>query len=310
MTKKFIGVIAHDAGGAELVSSYIRKNLSFSQCQFSIHGPAVRIFEGKFDAIDNKPVSDVVSNAAWILCGTSWQSDVEYSALRLARSIGIKSISYLDHWVNYQKRFERNGIEILPDEIWLTDEYAKKNAEKEFAGKYVLLSTAGNPYLEEVEVQYRLLSSKLNINMAKKNGIRVLFVSEPVSESALKTYGNKNYWGYTEYEALNYFYSNRKFLKSDIVELMIRPHPAESKNKYNEMARNFDLQVSFGGEKSLLEEIVGSDIVIGCDSMALVIARIAKKRVISIIPDGGKFGAIPQEGIERLQDIIASSDLV
>ena len=54
----------------------------------------------------------------WILTGTGWESNFERRAIIRARSLGIKSVSFLDHWVNYLERFKEKDEIILPDEIW------------------------------------------------------------------------------------------------------------------------------------------------------------------------------------------------
>ena len=40
----------------------------------------------------------------------------------------------LDHWVNYPMRFERQGARVLPDEAWVTDDWAADLARRCFPG--------------------------------------------------------------------------------------------------------------------------------------------------------------------------------
>jgi hypothetical protein len=54
-----------------------------------------------------------------------------------------------------------------------------------------------------------------------------------------------------------------------------------------------------------MEQIVEADVVVGCASMAMVVALLAKKRVISSIPPEGKLCCLPQAEIEHLQALIA-----
>ena len=35
--------------------------------------------------------------------------------------MGIPSIAVIDHWVNYPQRFERDGVVVLPNQIWVAD---------------------------------------------------------------------------------------------------------------------------------------------------------------------------------------------
>ena len=77
-----IGVVAHDAGGAEFISSYLRRNKLDFICH--LDGPARAVFARKFGATKDHTLDVLVSRSDWILCGTSFLSDLEWRALRLA----------------------------------------------------------------------------------------------------------------------------------------------------------------------------------------------------------------------------------
>jgi len=136
-------------------------------------------------------------------------------------------------------------------------------------------------------------------------GNRVLYVCEPVAEHALAQYGNERHWSYTEHDALSFFLTNVASLGQPVAAITIRRHPSERENKY-QWARNFiALPVEFGATRSLLEETLASDIVVGCESMAMVVGLLAGKRVISAIPPGGRPCQLPHPGIEHMQQLTA-----
>ena len=122
---KLVGIVCHDAGGAEVVSSYvIRNNLTAG---YYLQGPAISIFERKLGIIKNSDsLFDLVKKSDWLLSGTSWQSDLEWGLIQEAKKQGKKVISFLDHWVNYQERFTRNNNKYLLDEIWVGEIYFLK----------------------------------------------------------------------------------------------------------------------------------------------------------------------------------------
>ena len=113
--QKIVGIVCHDAGGAEIVSSYVR--LNNLEAKYCLEGPAIKVFERKLGSIKNKSLLDVIDSVDWLLCGTGWESDLEWNAIQEAKRQKIKTVSFLEHWVNYSERFNRNGVEILPDEI-------------------------------------------------------------------------------------------------------------------------------------------------------------------------------------------------
>lgn len=287
-------IISHDAGGAEVLSSYIaQKNLD---CWFVLGGPASKIFENKLGDIKKLPLLDAINQSSFILCGTSWQSDLEYNAIKLARSLGVPSKAFLDHWINYKERFVRNNEMCLPDEIWVGDAFAEEIAKKIFPNMPIRLED--NPYFHEI-CQNQALTSKMKLTNSEKS---VLYVCEPIREHALIQYGDERYWGYTEEDALRYFLSNINLLGRPIDKIVIRPHPSESTDKYSWVQSEFDFPIEMG-RLTLAEEIASSDIVVGCQSMAMVIALFASKKVISSIPPGGVPCTLPHSDILYLQQL-------
>ena len=95
-------VVSHDAGGAEILSDWVR-----SQSEpylLVLAGPAKAIFERKLGKVSSSALRSAIDEADWVLTGTGWQSDMEKEAIDLARRQNKKSISFLDHWVNYKQR--------------------------------------------------------------------------------------------------------------------------------------------------------------------------------------------------------------
>lgn len=286
-----VAVVAHDAGGAEVLSSYVGRHAI--PCKFVLEGPARKVFERKLGAIATTSLEDAIATCNSLLCGTSWESELEWRAMAAAKDAGKPAIAFLDHWVNYRKRFIRRDRECLPDTIWVGDAAAAELARSTFPGTPVQL--VANPYFEDIREEFSELERAAA--PADRNGLRVLFLCTPMMVHEQKR-------GYTEFDALRYFFANRSALGKSIASLVIRPHPSEDKNKYLQMAKEFGAEARLGGEKSLLQEIAESDVVMGCGSMAMVVALIAGRRVISAIPPGGLASSLPQPEIESLQTLV------
>jgi hypothetical protein len=289
-----VGVCCHDAGAAEIISSYIKqKNIS---PLYYLSGPAIKVFERKIGCIDNIFMLDIVNKSEWLLCGTSWKSDLEWNIIKEAKKQQKKVIVFLDHWINYRERFIRNNEEYLPDEIWVGDHYAEKIAKEIFSNLKIKLIE--NPYLLDIKKQ--LL--KLGKNRVESNS--VLYVCEPISELAYFQHGDEHYWGYTEEEALRYFLTSiDEIFKARLV--IIRPHPSEDLDKYDWIFDEFNHKdIKIDNKKTLLEQILESDIVVGCESMAMVVAILAEKEVISSIPPGGRSCVLPYKEIKIIEDYL------
>lgn len=288
-------VVSHDAGGAELLASHVvRQGL---RCEFVLDGPALNVFERKLGGVAPIALESALAKCDEFLTGTSWQSDLEWRAIAAARAAGKRTISFLDHWGHYRERFVRDGIECLPDTLWVGDAMAEQLARKIFPATPV--QRVSNPYFEDIREAFSKLESA--VPAAAGQGLRVLFVCEPLSEHGLKEYGDERHWGYTEFDALRYFFANRAVLGKPLASLVIRPHPSEAEGKYDQIVDEFGEIARLGGKKSLLQEIAESDVVAGCESMAMVVGLIAGRRVIAAIPPGGRPCALPQPEIESVQ---------
>jgi hypothetical protein len=293
-----ICVCAHDAGGAEILSSYVREHKVTVLC--ALGGPAVDIFKRKLLNYERMELSSALERADWLLCGSSWQSDLEWSAICAARKMGKRSVVFLDHWVNYRERFVRNGVENLPDEIWVGDEYAARKARDDFASTPVKMTV--NPYFDEL----RLILKKSGVKqLRERNSIQILYVCEPIREHALRQHGDERYWNYTEEEALFFFLSNINVLSEKAPRIVLRRHPSESSYKYKNLIKLFPLlSIAQGGVEPLINEIIASDLVVGCETMAMVVGLLAERRVVSSIPPGGRECVLPHREIEKLKDLV------
>lgn len=296
-----IAVVSHDAGGAEIISSWVKKNPG-EYC-FVLEGPARSVFQNKLGLLELKTLESAVQESELVLCGTSWQSDLERKALKKAKSLKKKVVSYLDHWVNFKDRFIQDGELFLPDEIWVGDQDALVIAQKEFPDKLVKL--VDNLYFEDIKIQLK----KITRFERAKDGVSVLYICEPVGDHSELVYGNRKYLGYDEIDAINYFLKNIGLISNKVDVIKIRPHPSESKNKYDWVKRASSIPIEIGGAQSLIDEISASDLIVGCESMAMVIGLLAKRDVFSCIPFGGRACCLPQKSIKHLSQMVNASRL-
>jgi len=291
--------VSHDAGGAEIISSFVRQQ--GLPCQYVLAGPALGIFQRKLGPIESLSLDDALHSADWFLCGTSWQSDLEFKAFELARNAGKKSVAFLDHWINYQERFTRGGEMHLPDEIWVGDFLSEAIVFKQFPD--IVLRFVENPYFLDIKRELVLLKSPCRVGF---DDLSVLYVCEPVREHALLEYGNERYWGYTEEEALRYFLDNLDLLGSRVGGIVIRPHPSEEYAKYHWVSEEYNLKIFEGGLNPLVQEVAACDVVVGCESMAMVVGLLAGRRVVSTIPPGGHPCRLPHQQIESLHALASA----
>lgn len=301
-------IASHDAGGAELLASWLVRQEQ--PCRLLLDGPAIPVFERRLGA----PFEIVsVEQALWecdrFLTGSSWQSDLEWRVIRAARSLGKPVITFLDHWGHYRERFIRDGKECLPNTIWTGDKEAFDMAQGLFPE--IPVEQVSNHYFEDIRKEVAGVSRSSASSNVTSLGMRILFVCEPLSEHGLREFGDAMHWGYTEFHALRYFFAHLALLGNPVKAAVIRPHPSEKSGKYDSIAREFakrtGIPVRVGGDRTLPQEIADCDIVAGCESMAMVVGLIAGRRVICAIPPEGRPCSLPHKKIESLNALATAA---
>jgi hypothetical protein len=230
--------------------------------------------------------------AKTVLTGTGWSSCLEHKARLKAKKNGIRSIAVIDHWVNYKERFIRNKLEVLPDTIWVTDKYAYLEAEHCFPN--IKIVEQRNDYIKARvdEIQ----SNKLD----KQKGItNILYLLEPIRDSwaGIEVAG--------EFQALDFFMKSIPSLKlGKGFDIILKPHPSDSENKYDHWVSSRNLSnIRIENKQSLASMLAWSDVVVGCETYAMVVALAAHKRVISSLPRNAHNCRLPFKEIERLNQV-------
>ena len=290
---KYISLVAHDAGAASHILAWIKSGmLRIDKCKFCFKGPAAKLLKVQLPNIELLSLEDVLVDTETLLSGTGWASSLEYNARLIAKKRNIYSIAVIDHWVNYKERFERDQLEILPDIIWVLDNYAYEKAKRCFPDIKVIEKR--NDYLKfQVE---EILSYKFD---KKKMVTNILYVLEPIRDS----WAGKSISG--EFQALDFFFNS--FFKLNFgrkFSIILKPHPSDSENKYDDWVRNSKISnIYIEKKKSLANLLAWSDVVVGCETYAMVLALAVNKRVISSLPNHAHTCRLPYKRIERLNHL-------
>ena len=292
---KKIAVISHDAGGAEILSNWLREQKYLYATV--LKGPATKIFKNNIK-IFNNDLFKAIDDSELIMTGTSWQSDLEKEAIVLGRKFGKYTITFLDHWVNYEEKFTYKGKLTLPNEIWVTDKFAYELAKDIF--KKTIIRMKPNYYL----INLRKIIKKKSLHYKKNFSKKGLFLGENISEHAFLKTGDINGFGYTEIDSLRFLLENIENIEFNINSLKIRPHPSEKIDKYN-WSRESKLINDISNENDLIDDILESEIIFGCESNAMIIGLLAGKKVISCIPNEKNKCSLPNTEIIYLRDLLS-----
>ena len=300
-------VVCNDAGAATLLAYWCKQEKG--EFVYAIYGPAQKIFIQNGFRFTDEPIEVLLNTHEYnrILTGTGWMTDTEKKAIRYALKKNIYCISAIDHWVNYKERFILNGKYYYPNEIWVSDKYAL-NIAKEIFDKSIKVVQKDSPLQRRVK---SIIKSKIRKEENKylKQDIRILLAMEPIRKHWMNQQTN-----YTpEIESLVWFQDNlEKILdilgiKSQI-SIFLRPHPSEDRNKYKEFIEQWEsfsrpiLKIS--EIEDIFNDINESNVVLGCETQALVIGLMMKKQVGSILPPWAPNCSLPHSGIIHLRRLV------
>lgn len=290
-------VVSNDAGGAQNLAHFVANNPK--NYSFLLGGPALEIYSNVLMLKSHQVCADITTDFDFLLASTGWSSNLEVSAIKSAKQLGIFCVAILDHWANYDSRLMINGEKVFPDAIWVVDTYAYDLASSIFTN--VEISQVPNYYLESEIIG---IESIVSITDNQKSQ-RVLFLGENISAHANLRYSDELYFGYNESTGFQYFLENFKFSEAVPVVLRIRLHPSESNpDKYLRLLLSHkkyfsEIEIS---NFSLNQDIAWATEVCGLSSFALYVADCAGKSVFSCIPSESYELPFPKGTIKKIEN--------
>jgi hypothetical protein len=298
-----VALVAHDAGAANHLLAWLAACEQPIELRPCLAGPALALWQ-KAGRGPVMTLEQALEGAATVLSGTGWASDLEHAARIGARDRGLHSIAVIDHWTNYPARFERAGVVVLPDELWVADAEAAALARTSFPG--VPVRQQPNLYLAAQVAEVHALEGG-GKSRAADGRTHVLYLLEPIRDA----------WGALaepgEFAALDYFMARLDAVQphpagglaaagpgaASVIRL--RPHPSDPPGKYDAwLARHGAHDIGLDPHAGLAQALAWSDTVAGCQTYAMVVALAAGRRVISTVPPWAPPCVLPQPGIVRL----------
>ncbi len=311
-----IFVVGFETGAANILSSFLKNCVinnkdCYKAIKYCLAGPAKQIFETKLKDIDAAALQDINkldSEVDIVFTGRSLIPELERGAIRLAKSNKVKVVTFLDHWVNYEggflpvsKKNDYSGEDFLyylPDEIVVGDAYADQIIKKTKI-PYDRVRFVENEYFNDMK-------SFFKSNQAAANK-RVLYLSEPIYDDLKQIYNDGNILGFNEFDVVKDLVNAASVFKQiGFDELAIRLHPNEAREKYEDIIRKSakeNLNIGISKNQKLEEDITKSSLVVGMESMGLVIAILAGKKVVSYLPKSAvKKCSLPHKELIHIND--------
>jgi len=279
-----VGIVCHDAGGTNQILALLR-HTNFVSVSAYVEGPAKKLWDEAFpDSYIYNNLSELLAKSGTLITGTGWASNLEHIARVEAKAKGIYSIAVLDHWVNYEDRFVREKELVLPDELWVVDEYALRMARNIFPSLKITLIP--DFYADQ---QVKMIASVAAAN-------ELLYLLEPMRSD----------WGRDElgeFQALRYFFERLPQLSLPAKTVIrLRPHPSDSPGKYDLFLGEFSSYLILLDTENLIKSLSRARWVVGCQTYAMTLALKIKRTVYCSLPPWAPACKLPHDGLIHIKE--------
>jgi hypothetical protein len=303
-------IVTHDAGGAEVLAAVMIAEQARYNFRVATQSgtPAEAIMrrhgiDKQVSLIDDtnnisKQLASLVPDV--LIAGTGW-TGYENEWIQAAKAVKIPTVAVLEHWTSYNIRFgakmSKDWRKNLPNLIAVTDNHGWRLAEE--AGLKPL-ARLRNYYLHDLATRFGRRPTTAG------NGT-LLILSECHSEFCERTYGQADHFGFTEVQAFDDLLREWQTLSEQwkLQKVVIRLHPADTEAKYDHLAVRYPhvpLVIEPPNTGELLTTLHRAQVVIGLNTMALVVARVMKIPVLSYVPRGDA-SALVLCGVPRVRSI-------
>ena len=163
-----------------------------------------------------------------------------------------------------------------------------------------IIKNIGNPYFRRLKKEYSLFKNK-----KLKGKKKLLYVgSSNIPQYFKKSNNDYKLYKYNEMQAVKFFFNKIKNSKYRSYLICYRPHPSKSKDKYMWIKKRYGKKynIELSDAPNLINDIFSSNVVVGCNSMALAVAaNVCKKKTINAIPFKNVKNNLPYKSIFLLR---------
>ena len=304
-------VVSCEAGGAQILSSLIKNRKFYKKVSFYLKGPAIQIFKaklGNIDVLSDLSIIESLGKKDFVLVGRSLMGDIEKEATKKANKFHIPNGVFLDHWVNFDSFYMPTAIKNKKDElqyympmhVFVGDDYAYDIAEKLY-GDIVILES--NEYFKDIAKQAAVLHMDAKADY-------LLFITDPLSIDNKILNNNIKVFGFDEYDVLRDIFEYMDVAGGRrIQKVVVRPHPNHSedelrRNIFNKINIPDDIELIVDKGTDLIEQMMSAAVIVGIESVALVIAKMIHRPTYSYVPKyGTKKIIFTDKQIQKVRDL-------
>ena len=235
--------------------------------------------------LEKGEVKDIIDlfNPDCIFTASSFPEKIELEFIKYGNYKNIYTLTFVDHWTNMALRFLSDNQMVLPKLIYVIDENAKRQAEKEGIPSKLLM-IMNNPYYQYLE---KWIPSKSRLQFLKQlnlfsNSEFVLYAPEPFS-----TFGLERKYGFSEVDGLLLLSKLFFQIKGNEYLLVVKCHPNQDvqklKEAVNQLSAPWTDRILVYEEGDIKEFIYFSNYVIGHFSNSMIEADRMQRRTVRML---------------------------
>jgi len=306
-----IGVVSHDAGGAEVLSAYLNAH-PVRGAKYFLKGPAVSIFQRQGLVGENYVMEgELTLDFKYLLLSMSWRDEVTNKMLLRSKKLGIESEVMLDSWFNYAQRFgcpADGWEENLPNNISVVDSIAENIVYAVGLDKYCRIKKSENYYLQTLVDKYK------KVYDPGFSCSEFLYLSAPIHEARTN---NLVELATTKTTQLDLLADVSNLCNKYEIILRIRLHPSEDRGNLDRYLPLLNCEFVVSDNESILDDLKSSKYVLGYSSLAIIQAAVLGKISISYQKDDLKdlfnweeYGVYEHYGVNRANNIIEIEEIL
>lgn len=241
-------------------------------------------FEINVNNFKNDDIEKIINDfdPDYIFTGTSYTSNIELRFIDKAKSLGVDTFSYIDHYTNYKERFVLDDSYVFPNNIILIDKIAEKIAIKSKLSAHSNLIVINNFYHDFLR-NWAPKTKRENFlkNYSFKSDDKIIvFAPDPLSNI-----NGKDKYLFDETDIWNDLAQVLKEINSEKIVVIIKFHPNQDRDILIKAINNNNYKnIIFFDQKNSIDLLYHSDLVVGMYSSILVESDVLKKKIIRHFP--------------------------
>lgn len=278
MTGRTLVFAGHDIASGEILLPILRRaRAEGHRVSLLAAGPTDRLWRDAGEALvdDEQPLAAMSPDhrPALLVTGMSYHADFERLLWRAARVAGIRSLAFLDAWINFRPRLTlSDGSIIQPDAVGVIDVWSRQRFQRD-TGFQGPLHTVGQPHLERLVAKLRPLRQR-QIGGGRKLAV---FFTEPVAQHLR----GADYPGYDQFSALTAL--SNAMAGHPGIDLAVKVHPKDSASDWLRWLAASGLRDRCRlTEDGTPELLATADLVVGMTTMVLIEAGLLGVPTLSV----------------------------